>query len=207
MTEAVLLLFGATLAVLGSPGPAPLALAATGASFGPRRGLPFLVGVLIGLAGVAVLTALGVAALLRRGGPLSAVLLALSLGYFVYVAYKIASAPLNVRDGTTSSAAPTVMDGLVLNLTNPKAYAAIAALYAGFGLPFSPAWLSVVLTGGLVLLIGAVIDAAWLFGGGALAPLFANPRVGRPLRIGMAAFMLLAVGASLWFAAAGGAVP
>lgn len=204
MTEAVLLLCGATLAVLGSPGPAPVALAATGASFGPRRGLRFLVGILIGLAGVAVLTALGVAALLRRDGPLAAILLSLSLGYFVYVAYKIARAPLDVGDGTASSAAPTARDGLVLNLTNPKAYAAIAALYAGFGLPLSPAWVSVVLTGGLVLLIGAIIDAAWLIGGGALAPLFANPRVGRPLRIAMAALMLLAVGASLWLASADG---
>lgn len=42
MLESIVSLIAATGLLLGSPGPAPLALAATGATFGIRRGAPFL---------------------------------------------------------------------------------------------------------------------------------------------------------------------
>ncbi len=197
--DSLLLLIGTTIAVLGSPGPAPLALAATGAGFGPKRGASFLLGVLVGLAAVAILTAVGAGAVLSRGGALPTVLLVISLAYFVYVAFKIASVPLN-REGKAVGRAPSIADGVVLNLTNPKAYAALAALYSGFGLPIEPVWLGLLATGLLVWIVAAAIDVAWLVAGSFLAPAFASQRFGRLLRVGMALTMLLAVMASVWFA-------
>jgi len=46
MTESVLALIIATSVLLGSPGPAPLALAATSATFGIKNSLPFYFGIL-----------------------------------------------------------------------------------------------------------------------------------------------------------------
>lgn len=197
MLTAIILLCGATIVVLGSPGPAPLALAATGASFGARRGMPFLVGILAGLVIVALLSATGVAVLLAQGGWLVTALFAISLAYFTYVAFKIATAPMG-RVPAAAHAAPSARDGFILNLTNPKAYAAFAALYAGFGLPIEPVWLSTLVTGVLILLVATAIDTAWLLAGGALAPIFDNERFGRILRAGFAIAMVSAVAASIW---------
>ncbi len=46
---AFIVLITTTTPLLGSPGPAPIALAAKGAAFGMERGLPFLTGILCGL--------------------------------------------------------------------------------------------------------------------------------------------------------------
>ena len=48
MIEALLTIAFTTAILLGSPGPAPIALAATGAAQGFTRGLPFLCGILLG---------------------------------------------------------------------------------------------------------------------------------------------------------------
>ena len=47
----------AGLALVGSPGPATLSIAATGAAFGQRRGLAYMAGILAGLAVVMAITA------------------------------------------------------------------------------------------------------------------------------------------------------
>ncbi|MEM9421109.1 MAG: LysE family transporter [Pseudomonadota bacterium] len=199
MIESLALLCGAALAALGSPGPAPIALAGIGASFGPAKGIPFFIGVLIGLSGVVALTAAGVGTLLVQGGPVVIGLLVISVCYFVFIAFKIATAPITVS--ATNSHIPTLKDGIILNLTNPKAYAALAALYAGFRLPIEPSALAITLTGFVALLVAMVINFAWLFAGGLLVPAFAHPKLGRPLRLSLAGLMLLAVGTSIWIAA------
>lgn len=159
--------------------------------------MPFLVGILGGLVIVALLSATGVAVLLAQGGWLVTALFAISLAYFAYVAFKIATAPMG-RAPAVAHAAPSARDGFVLNLTNPKAYAAFAALYAGFGLPIEPVWLGTLVTGVLILLVATAIDTAWLLAGGALAPIFDNERFGRILRAGFAIAMVSAVAASIW---------
>ncbi len=42
MVESIVALITASALLLGSPGPAPLALAATGATYGIKGGIPFL---------------------------------------------------------------------------------------------------------------------------------------------------------------------
>jgi len=63
MFESILLLIVATSLLLGSPGPAPIALAATGATFGIKKGIPFLLGILSGLIVVIIGTTVGIATL------------------------------------------------------------------------------------------------------------------------------------------------
>ena len=60
-------LFGfilAAFALAGSPGSATLSLAAIGAAFGARRGLPYITGINIGMVGVMAITASGVVGIL-----------------------------------------------------------------------------------------------------------------------------------------------
>ena len=197
MGASLLLLITAAAAALGSPGPMPLALAATGASFGVRPGIPFLIGAVLGLVAVGALSALGVSAIIAKGGLLVGALFALSMTYFAYVAYRIATSPI-AGPASKAAEAPRLIDGLIINLTNPKAYLAFLALLAGFTLPVAPLWLSVVLTLAVILAVATFVDALWLMAGGALAPIFGHPRLGRWLRIGFAVVMLGTLGLVLW---------
>ena len=64
MTTAIVLLWMAAFPLMGSPRPTTLNLAAIGAAFGARRGLGYLVGIILGTSGVLLLVASGVTELI-----------------------------------------------------------------------------------------------------------------------------------------------
>lgn len=57
MVEPLILLLLAALPLMGSPGPATLSIAATGSVFGVVRGIPYLMGIVMGTSVVVVLIA------------------------------------------------------------------------------------------------------------------------------------------------------
>ena len=196
MLEAVLSLLLATTLLLGSPGPAPLALAATGATFGIKNGMPFLIGILLGLCVVIIGTAAGMAALLATMPATRTGVQLLGALYILYVAYKIATAPiLNAQD--TDITAPSALDGFMLNLLNPKAYAAFLAIFTQFVLPFTDPFIGLIATAFTCFLVAIMVDIIWLCLGGVLRPVFETPRAARAMRVTFALLMIVAVAIAL----------
>ncbi len=193
MIEALTALVATTFLLLGSPGPAPLALAATGAGYGVRAGIPFLLGILTGLAVAIVAASLGLAVLFSNFPSLRTAVQLLGSCYIAYIAYKIASGPILSDEGDAKPAVPNFVDGLILNLLNPKAYAAFLAIFAQFLLPLDQHWLSYASTATVCFAVAVLVDVLWLCSGSLIRPLFKRPRQARMLRIGFAAAMLLAV--------------
>ena len=186
----------AALALLGSPGPATLSLAAAGAAYSVKDCRTYLIGLTIG----GMLVVVGVAAGLLTAVlavPFAArVLTVISFAYLAYIAYKIASAP-PVGDGATVADAPGFMTGLVLNLSNPKAYAAFAALFSGFDvMPQAPVYSTMFKALALCVIL-SIINPTWLFAGNALRHYLQDRRVSRLINIGFAVLLLLSVVAAL----------
>ncbi len=121
----------AGLALAGSPGPATLSLAAAGAAFGPLRSIAYMVGQIVGLIGVMAVTASGLVGLLLAVPGATPVVLTISALYFVYLAFRIATAPPLTAD-VADRREPTFLAGAILSLLNPKGYAAMAAMFSGF---------------------------------------------------------------------------
>lgn len=192
MTESLITLIGVVALLLGSPGPAPLALAAVGASFGVRRGIPFLLGVLGGLCVAIVGVVIALSTLFTIYPAAQMAVQILGGCYILYVAYKIATAPV-IQDNGTAQSIPSFVHGFILNLLNPKAYAAFFAIFSQFSLPLQSNALSLLVTGVICILVATVVDAAWLMLGGVIRPLFRNPLQARILRITFAVIMVLAV--------------
>ncbi len=180
----------AVIALLGSPGPGPLALAGVGAAFGPRRGAPFLFGILAAIIVVMLLTALGASTLLAASPKLRVVVQLLALIYIVYVAWRIAG--VAAFTSGEEETAPSFADGFLLNILNPKAYAAFTAIFAAFSITHVEPLISAGLTGAVSFVLVVVIDTAWLAAGAGLRPIAADPVRGRPLRIGFAVMMVAA---------------
>jgi threonine/homoserine/homoserine lactone efflux protein len=192
LLNSLIVLIGATTLLLGSPGPAPLALAASSAIFGTTKTIPFLLGILSGLGLVIVGSAMGLSLLIEGKPVVKTALQIIGVLYILCIALKIASAPVHSFE-TNTKTQPSFIDGLILNLSNPKAYAAIFALFTQFALPYQSNLKSLVTTGLVCLVVAIVIDTAWVLVGSALRRLFAHPVYARPLRLLFAFLMLSAV--------------
>jgi threonine/homoserine/homoserine lactone efflux protein len=154
-----------TLLLFGSPGPAPISLLASGANFGYRRNLPFLLGILTGLALAMLLVNMGLSSLLESSPELASSLSLACVGYLVYLAYKLYFA------GTThlsDADLPSFTQGVLLNLINPKAYASLITLFSQFSIGDTHKLNTIALTALVCIAVVSVIDALWLLAGAKL---------------------------------------
>ena len=195
--EALTGLILASLALMGSPGPATMSLAATGAAFGFRRGTPFLFGICAGTSCVLMMIALGVTGLILALPGATPVLVTLAALYILYLAYKIATAPPLAAQNNADDA-PRLWNGLLLAIANPKAYAAIGAVFSSFVLlPGPPAPDAVLKVAVLVCMI-LIINTIWLGVGASLASAFRSPKASRIINVGFAVLLVISVVFSLF---------
>lgn len=179
----------AGLALTGSPGPNTLSLAATGAAFGVRRGIAYMIGLIVGMIGVMAIVASGVAALLLAIPGAAPVLIGLAAAYFLYLAWRIATAP-PLAEQHAQRAAPSLGAGILLSLVNPKAYAAMAALFSGFRLLREQPALDAAVKIAVLTAVILAVNIAWLGLGALLTRWFRAPRANRVINIVFAVLLL-----------------
>lgn len=185
------LLFAAVAAV--TPGPSNLLLAATGAAVGLRRGLPCLLGVAAGMGSLILATALGLGGVLAAAPALLPALRALGAGFLLWLAWRIATAPV----GAGAGGAPRpvgVASAALLQWINPKAWLAAGGAVAAHlppG-PGAPLWLA-------SLFVAAALPCGllWLALGAALQSRLAQPVAARRFNRAMGVILALSV-ALLW---------
>jgi threonine/homoserine/homoserine lactone efflux protein len=184
-----------SLAIMGSPGPATISLIAAGSVYGVRRSLPYLAGIIVGTTIVLVAVGTGITAALLTVPAIGSVLIGISAVYILWLAYHIATAPpLSKPTGVPS--AFSFMGGALLGIANPKAWVAIAAVFASAHLAASPTADAAAKIAVLTVMI-TVICATWLFAGTSVAPVLRDPRrarfVNAALAVGLVAATALAV--------------
>jgi threonine/homoserine/homoserine lactone efflux protein len=192
-------LFGfilAGLALAGSPGPATLSLAATGAAFGARRGIGYMTGINLGMVGVMAITASGIVGLLLALPGATPVVIGLSCVYFAYLAFRIATAP-PLTDGGEERHQPSFAGGIFLSLVNPKGYAAMAALFSSFVLIRDRLDLDAAAKIAVLAIVIAAVNVAWLVMGAALTRFFRDPRRNRIINVTFAVLLIASVGVAL----------
>jgi len=116
---------------VGTPGPANMALLATGARFGFRAALPFVAGVALGKQLVIWPVGLGLMELSARAPWVFEVLKYVSAAYICWLAWKVANLRL-APGGAEAGKAPGFLAGLIVHPLNPKAWAMIVAGFTGF---------------------------------------------------------------------------
>jgi threonine/homoserine/homoserine lactone efflux protein len=178
----LLSLIVASLIVMGSPGPSTISVTAVGAAFGLRRSLGYLSALVAGTIAVLLAVATGVVALLLAVPRLAPVLLAASAVYILYLAYQIATAP-PLSKPAAAAAAPSFAGGVLLAVANPKAYVAIAAVFAGSALD------GVAKTAVLGVMI-VLIHLVWWLAGAAFARVFHDPVWSRRVNLAFAAALV-----------------
>jgi threonine/homoserine/homoserine lactone efflux protein len=187
----LLSLLTSAAALMASPGPATLSVAATAAAYGFRRSLSYVVGINLGTILVLLAVALGASTLLYAlPGIAVPVSIAASL-YILYLAYRIATAPpLTDR---TNELSPGVMPGLLLAMANPKAYLAIGAVYSKAVLTTPSAISDVVLKCVILSAAIIVIHGLWALAGSAFTSLLRDPQAARVVNLILAAALVFVV--------------
>jgi len=194
--QAIGLFVVAATALLGSPGPGIAALLAVGRSQGWQGGLRYYAGLQVGLALVVIICGAGLVSLLAVYPAVIRVMVVAAVVYLVYLSYAIATSPVGKdqpdRSGTYSSFA-----GLLLGITNPKAYLAISALLA------SPLQLAAAESSNIALKIALciavilIVDIVWLWIGVAVGRTKMTDRGERTMNVAMAATILIATACSV----------
>jgi threonine/homoserine/homoserine lactone efflux protein len=173
-----------SLAIMGSPGPATIGLVAAGSVYGVRRSLPYLVGIIVGTTVVLVAVASGITAALLAVPAIGSVLIWISVAYILWLACRIATAP-PLSEPAAASNAFSVAGGTLLGAANPKAWVAIATVFASAHLADAATMDATAKIAVLTAMI-VVICATWLVAGRSIAPLLRDPRRSRLLNVALA---------------------
>lgn len=187
--QSILTLLLASAVIMGSPGPSTMSVTAVGAAYGFRRSLPYAGGLILGTTTVLLAVAIGVVAILLsipHGAP---VLLTLSALYILYLAYQIATAPPLSRQETRVTA-PALAGGFLLAIANPKAYLAIAAVFAGTTL-FADHAHDAAMKVALLTLMIVIIHLGWLVVGASLARVLHHPTLSRIVNVTLAVLLVV----------------
>ena len=180
-----------------SPGPGVLSTAGVGAAYGYRNGLAYVAGLFAGSNLVAMLVISGVAATALALPWLRTTLLIASLGYLLWLAWRIASAGAQI--GFIEARTPLgFWNGLALQPINPKAYIVNTTLFTGFSFMPDALWLETAIKLLIMNLIWIPLHLGWLGAGISLRRLDLGPQAQRRVNIAMALSMLVAVGLALW---------
>jgi len=122
---------------VGTPGPANMALLATGARFGFRSALPFVAGVALGKQLIIWPVGFGLMELAAHAPWVFSTLKYASAAYIFWLAWKVAN--LRLDHGREVERVPGFVAGLIVHPLNPKAWAMIVAGFTNFVVPGTPA--------------------------------------------------------------------
>ncbi len=195
MFDNLLVLWLAALPLMGSPGPATLSLAGIGVAFGGRNGIGYLAGIVLGTSGVLFIIATGVTGLVLAEPAIITVLTIVAAGYILCLAWKIATAPVLARSDSAAPP-PAFSAGFVLAIANPKAFAAIGAVYSGNTVVEDALLLDTVAKVFALFALFAVlvvVNTAWLFLGSSFSRLLSHPTAGRIANITFGLMLLVSV--------------
>jgi threonine/homoserine/homoserine lactone efflux protein len=167
-----------------TPGPNNMMLLASGINFGLRRTMPHAVGISLGVAAMMVAVGLGLGTMFTRFPILYPVLEAGSVGYLLYLAWKIGtSGQIEMRKGTQRPM--RLYEGMAFQLINPKAW--MMVLTAGTTLHLSSDFgINAQYMAIVFCLIGFPCIFLWAAFGTAMRRALSRPRWIRTFNIGMA---------------------
>lgn len=152
---------------IGTPGPANMALLATGAGFGFRAALPFVAGVALGKQFVIWPVGFGLMQLADSAPGLFIVLKFASAAYIIWLAYKVAN--LRLGQKAHSENPPGFLAGLVVHPLNPKAWAMIVGSFTAFIPAGTPSLTATATVAAVLLGCQLVLHPMWTLAGAGIA--------------------------------------
>ena len=148
---------------VATPGPANMAMMATGARFGFRAALPFVAGVILGKQLIIWPIGYGIMEIASQVPLLFEILKFLSALYIIWLAWRVAN--MRLSSGEPSLDAPGFWSGLLVHPLNPKAWAMILVGFTNFVESDTATFYATLYIAGSLLIIQIICHPIWtLFG-------------------------------------------
>lgn len=186
---------------VGTPGPANMALMATGARFGFKAALPFVAGVALGKQLIIWPVGFGLMSLADQAPWIFEALKWASVAYICYLAWRVANLRLNTE--TDTAAAPGFLAGLIVHPLNPKAWAMIVGGFTSFVGPDTTSLQATATIAAVLLTTQLVLHPIWTFAGDRIAATVAGKPAEKYLMWSLAALTV----ASVFYAVFAGGKP
>lgn len=152
---------------VGTPGPANMALLATGARYGFRRALPFMMGVAFGKQLIIWPIGFGLMELADRAPFVFLALKYISAAYIIWLAWKVANLRLNTE--VADANAPGFAAGLIVHPLNPKAWAMIVGGFTTFVAAGTPTFEATATIAAVLLTCQLLLHPIWTLAGDRIA--------------------------------------
>ena len=190
MLESLITLGLAAVFLIGAPGPAAMALAATGADHKLHKGLPLIYGLIAGVLLTGLLTSIGMLAILERW-PESRLIMQLAGGLFILI-MALKMLRLSVADESTEAKVHFgFRSGILMNILNPKAYATFMVLITKFMPPIASKLLSVMVLEMVSLVATVMVTFGWLLFGGVLGRFISTAAGRKKMQVVFACLMII----------------
>ena len=148
---------------VATPGPANMAMMATGARFGFRAALPFVAGVILGKQLIIWPIGYGIMEVASQIPLLFEILKFLSALYIIWLAWRVAN--MRLSSGEPSVDAPGLWSGLLVHPLNPKAWAMILVGFTNFVESDTTTFYATLYIAASLLIIQIICHPIWtLFG-------------------------------------------
>lgn len=177
------------LVTLFTPGPNNLMLMTSGLNFGVRRGVPHLLGVVLGFSAMVLIVGLGLGAIFETWPLLYLALKYVGATYLLYLAWQIAvSAPLS-QDHDSARNPIGFVQAAAFQWVNPKAWVMAVGAVSTYA-AVAPFPLNVFVIAALFGLFGLASSGTWLGFGAALQRVLKDARAVRVFNIVMALLLV-----------------
>mgnify|MGYP001246686764 CR=1 FL=1 len=179
------------LSQVATPGPANMVLLATGARYGFRAALPFVVGVAVGKQLIIWPIGFGLMALATTAPWLFSISKYISAGYILWLAWRVAN--MRLVPGEAGPQAPGFVAGLAVHPLNPKAWAMLVTGFTSFVAPETPAIVATATIAACLFVTQAICHPVWAFFGDWIARRLAGTQYERLFMWTLAAITALFV--------------
>ncbi len=176
---------------VATPGPANMALMATGARAGLRGALPFVAGVVLGKQLIIWPIGFGVMEMAQTAPLVFTTLKYACLVYILWLAWRVAN--LDIAAPRNGARTPGFLAGLAVHPLNPKAWAMIVAGFTTFVSVGAPPLQATAIIATCLLANQLVFHPLWAAGGDVLSRKLAGTSAERILMYGLAVLMVASV--------------
>ena len=179
-----------------TPGPNNLMLMASGANYGMWRTLPHMLGAALGFVFMVILVGFGLIQIFGLFPVTYTVLKVVSVGYLLYLAWKIATAA--APDAAEPTGTPmTFLQAAAFQWVNPKAWTMALTAISVYTVPSAGIW-GIFLVGVVFGAINLPSVGLWAWMGQQLRKVLEGPRRLRTFNITMAVLLVASLYPILW---------
>ena len=187
MEYTALILF--TIATSITPGPNNVMIMASGANHGFKKSIPHLLGIDLGFPVMLIAVELGAGQVFQQSPSIFIGLKIIGSTYLVYLAYKIASAPVHSFD--TKKAKPmTFIQAVLFQWVNPKAWIMCIGAVVTYTVSGTSYLYQVIVIALLFVLFGAPCTITWLWFGSSLQKILSQPHYLRTFNLIMGLLLI-----------------